>query len=83
MENNLETTTAKAIAGRFRNNGISQPQMYIDTLMITRILFEWSLTDGLVLLILRIEVQDTHEHIDTGPPFLYGDSDTPPHLVAF
>ena len=20
---------------------------------------------------------------DTGPPFLYGDSDTPPHLVAF
>ena len=22
-------------------------------------------------------------YTDTGPPFLYGDSDTPPHLVAF
>ena len=22
-------------------------------------------------------------HTDTGPPFLYGDSDTPPHLVSF
>ena len=22
-------------------------------------------------------------YTDTGPPFLYGDSDTPPHLIAF
>ena len=22
-------------------------------------------------------------YTDTGPPFIYGDSDTPPHLVAF
>ena len=46
MENTLETTTAKAIAGRFRNNGIGQPQMYIDTLMITRILLEWGFPRG-------------------------------------
>ena len=36
MENSLETTTAKAVAGRFRNNMVGQPQMYIDILMITR-----------------------------------------------
>ena len=56
MENTLETTTAKAIAGRFRNNGVGQPQMYIDTLMITRILSEWGLPEDLVLLIVRIVV---------------------------
>ena len=36
MENSLETTTAKAVAGRFRNNMVGQPRMYIDILMITR-----------------------------------------------
>ena len=60
MENTLELTTAKAIAGRFRNNGVGQPQMYINTLMITRILFEWGLPEDLVLLIVRIVVRDTH-----------------------
>ena len=63
MENTLETTTAKAIAGRLWNNGVGLPQMYIDTLMITRILYEWGLPEDLALPILKIEVQDTHEHI--------------------
>ena len=67
MENTLETMTAKAIAGRFRNNGVGQPQMYIDTLMITRILFEWCLPEDLALLIIvRIVMQDTRAPDERG-----------------
>ena len=32
---------------------------------------------------LSLSLTSARPSTDTGPPFLYGNSDTPPHLVAF
>ena len=42
------------------------------------------LVEKIIYLVIKMEYKVVHDTLsNTGPTFLYGDSDTPPHLVLF